>query len=69
MSNHVKRRDWRRGGSRSAPKPRRRKSRPKTFRNEESAIAYAKKEGIVKYTLVNLKSESASDKKLRLVLG
>lgn len=68
MSNHVKIRDWKRGGSRSGPKPRRRKIRPKTFKTEEAANSYAKSMGIEKYILVNLRPESASEKKLKILL-
>ena len=66
MSNHVKIRDWKRGGARAAPKPRRRKARPKTFKSEESAHAYAKANSIAGYTLKNLKAESGSVKKIRI---
>ena len=68
MSNHVKIRDWKRGGARAAPKPRRRTARPKTFKTEESANAYAKAHGIAKFTLRNLKADSAPVKKLRIEL-
>ena len=67
MSNHVRIRDWKRGGARAAPKPRRRKARPKTFKTEESANAYAKKMGIKDYKIENLKNESKSTNKLRII--
>ena len=67
MSNHVRIRDWKRGGARSAPKPRRRKARPKTFKNEEAAHAYAKANSIAKYSLENLRLDSAENQKIRIV--
>ncbi|MCK5025793.1 MAG: hypothetical protein KAS15_04330 [Nanoarchaeota archaeon] len=67
MSNHVRIRDWKRGGARSAPKPRRRKARPKTFKSEESAHAYAKANDITKYSLDNIRLGSAENKKIRIV--
>jgi len=66
MSNHVRIRDWKRGGARSAPKPRRRKARPKTFKSEEAAHAYAKANDITKYSLENMRLDSAGDKKIRV---
>lgn len=69
MSNHVMIRDWKRGGARSAPKPRRRKARPKTFKSEEAAHAYAKAQGLDKYSLENLRLDSAEDKKIRIVFS
>lgn len=45
---------------------RRRSSRPKTFSSEETAIAYAKANGIEKYTLKNLKSAASKTKKIRI---
>ena len=68
MSNHVRIRDWKRGGARAAPKPRRRKARPKTFKSEEAANAYAKANGIAKYSLENMRLDSASEKKVRIVV-
>jgi hypothetical protein len=68
MSNHVKIRDWKRGGARSAPKPRRRSVRPKTFKTEEAAKAYASEQGLENYRLENMKADSASTKKLRILL-
>jgi len=41
--------------------------RPKTFSSEESAKAYAEKQGIKKYSLENLKSSESSVKKIRIV--
>ena len=67
MSNHVRIRDWKRGGARAAPKPRRRKARPKTFKSEEAANAYAKANSIAKYSLENMRLASASEKKVRIV--
>ena len=40
---------------------------PKTFKTEESAKAYADKNGIKKYSLKNLKSPESSAKKLLIV--
>ena len=48
-------------------KPRYRKSRPKTFKSEEAAKAWAEKQKIKNYDLVNLKLESSSQKKIRVV--
>ena len=48
-------------------KSRNRQNRPKTFKTEESAKAYAEKAGIKKYTLENLKSETSKIKKFRIV--
>ena len=44
------------------------KSRPKTFKTEESANAYAEKMGLTEYTLDNMKSPESSTKKLRIVV-
>ncbi len=67
MSNHVRIRDLKRGGARSAPKPRRRKARPKTFKTEDAANIYAKSQGIEKYELENIKPDSALVKKIRIL--
>lgn len=40
--------------------------RPKTFATEEAAKAYADKNGIKNYTLKNLKSPEAKEKKIRI---
>jgi hypothetical protein len=64
MSNHVRQRDEKRGGSRHTKIPRYRKSRPKSFKTEESAKAWAKEQGIEKYNLRNLRSEDATVKKI-----
>lgn len=48
-------------------KPRRITKRPKTFKSEESAKKYAETNGIKKYTLENLKTEGAKEKKLRII--
>jgi hypothetical protein len=42
--------------------------RPKTFKTEEAAKAYALKNKIKEYTLVNLKSSEAKTKKLRIMV-
>jgi len=41
--------------------------RPKTFKSEETAKAYAEANGIKKYSLVNLRAAEAQVKKLRIV--
>ena len=46
-----------------------RQARPKTFSSKESADAYAKKNGIVNYSLENLKSTESSTQKLRIVVN
>jgi len=43
------------------------RSRPKTFKTEESAKAFAEKQGIKDYQLVNLKSSASKTKKLKIV--
>jgi hypothetical protein len=45
---------------------RNRKPRPRTFKSEESAKAWAEKQGIKDYTLQNLRI-SDKDKKIRVV--
>jgi hypothetical protein len=49
-------------------KPKIRKKRPKTFKTEASAKAWAEKIGIKDYKLVNLKNTEAKEKKLKIVL-
>ncbi|MFH1638683.1 MAG: hypothetical protein ABIB71_09730 [Candidatus Woesearchaeota archaeon] len=44
-----------------------RAKRPKTFKSEESAKAWAEKKGIKKYELVNLKNYWRNEKKIRVV--
>lgn len=46
---------------------RHRSSRPKTFATEDAANKYAKENGITSFKLVNMKSEAASTKKLKIV--
>lgn len=67
MSNHVFIRDFQRGGSRSEHVPRNRSARPKTFKSEESAKAWAENKGVKNYKLVNLKNEESKTKKIRVV--
>ena len=67
MSNHVRIRDRKRGGPRSLTLSRFRKSRGKSFKSEESAKAYAEKEKITDYKLVNLKSLESKTKKIKIV--
>ncbi len=45
---------------------RNRKARPKTFKTEENANAWAANEGYKKYILVNLKSPENKTKKIRV---
>ena len=47
---------------------RRKRSRPKTFKTEEAAKAWAEKQGLKKYKLVNLKSSESKTKKIKVVL-
>ncbi|MCB9362200.1 hypothetical protein H6504_02080 [Candidatus Woesearchaeota archaeon] len=68
MSNHVRQRDEKRGGSRCQLVSRYRKIRAKTFSSEEAAKTWAKEQGIEKYTLENLKSSEATTKKIRVVV-
>lgn len=42
--------------------------RPKTFKTEASAKAFAEKQGIKEYTLVNLRSSASKTKKLKIVV-
>ena len=48
-------------------KIREKKKRPKTFKTEQAAKAYAEKHKIKDYKLINLKSEEAKVKKLKIV--
>jgi hypothetical protein len=64
MSNHVRQRDYKRGGSRHTNIPRYRKSRPKSFKTEDAAKAWLKEQGIEKFKLRNLKSDEAKVKKI-----
>lgn len=47
---------------------RNRKPRPKTFKSEEAANAWAKKQDYKKYILINLKSAESKTKKIRVKL-
>ena len=47
-------------------KSRHRKTRPKTFKTEESAKEYAKEQGIKDFKLINLKPDNAKSKKIRI---
>jgi hypothetical protein len=67
MSNHVKQRDLKRGGSRHTKVSRYRKTRPKTFASEELAKKWAKDNSVTDYILRNLKSEEAKTKKIQLI--
>ena len=55
-------RDMRYGKSRN-----KREHRPKTFRSEDTAKAYAESLGLKKYTLVNLYAPESQRKKLKIV--
>lgn len=50
------------------PGGRNRKARPKTFKTEESAKAWAEKNKITDYELVNLKSDSSKTKKIKIII-
>ena len=43
-------------------------SKPKTFKTEVSAAAWAKTHNVSDYTLVNLRSSAAKIKKLRILI-
>ena len=64
MSNHVRIRDAKRGGTRYYKLPRNRAKRSRTFKTEEAAHAWAKANGAKEYTLRNLKSPESSTKKI-----
>ncbi|RLE48156.1 hypothetical protein DRJ25_00550 [Candidatus Woesearchaeota archaeon] len=53
---------------RRAAKIKPRKKRPKTFKTEEAAKAYAEKHNIKDYKLVNIRKPGSSDKKIRIVI-
>jgi hypothetical protein len=67
MSNHVRQRDKRRGGSRSAKAARGRAKRPKTFKSEDAAKKWAEKQDMKKFHVVNIRNSEASSKKLKVV--
>lgn len=67
MSNHTFLRDRMRKGSRSQHTPRNRAQRPRTFKTEEAANAWAKQKGVSSYRLENMKNEDSKQKKLRIV--
>jgi hypothetical protein len=67
MSNHVRIRDTKRGGSRCQKVPRNRKSRDKTFSSVKAADTWAKLNKIENYAIVNLKNDSSSKKKIKIV--
>jgi hypothetical protein len=46
---------------------RNRKTRPKTFKTEQAALAYAKANNIASYILKNLKNPESKSKKLIIV--
>ncbi|MFT4311630.1 MAG: hypothetical protein ACMXYF_00175 [Candidatus Woesearchaeota archaeon] len=62
MSAHLKKREL------IIKNGRNRTPRPKTFKTEQAAQDYAKKQGIKKFTLVNLRSDASSEKKIRVVV-
>lgn len=53
--------------SRRGGRIREKKKRPKTFKTEAAAKAYAEKHKIKDYKLVNLKSSEAKQKKIKIV--
>ncbi|MFT4312883.1 MAG: hypothetical protein ACMXYA_00580 [Candidatus Woesearchaeota archaeon] len=63
MSVHLKKREI------IMKNGRKRQSRPKTFKTQEAANAYAKEKGLKNYSLKNLRSESASSAKYRIVVN
>lgn len=67
MSNHVRNRDMKRGGSRNTKVSRYRRSRPKSFKTEEAAKRWAEDQGLKDYTLKNLRSAEASTKKIIII--
>ena len=46
---------------------RRPRSRPKTFKTEEAAKAWAEKQGMKNFKVVNIKSDDSKVKKLKVV--
>ncbi|MFO7710595.1 MAG: hypothetical protein R6V53_02415 [Candidatus Woesearchaeota archaeon] len=62
MSNHVKQRDYKRGGSRHTKLSRYRKTRPKSFKTKEAAEAWAKQQGLKDYKLVDLHENQNTSK-------
>lgn len=62
MSNHVKVRDWKRGGSRYCKAPRYRSNRAKTFKTMEAAEAYAKEQGFKKFEIVDMHEGKQTNK-------
>ena len=46
---------------------RRPRARPKTFKTEEAAKAWAEKQGIKSYKFVNIKSPESKTKKIKIV--
>ena len=67
MSNHVRQRDMKRGGSRSCKADRGRAKRPKTFRTEAAAKKWAEAQKLKSFKIVNLKSDESKSQKLRVV--
>lgn len=61
MSNGIMRREERRGKHRNTRKP-----RPKTFKSEDAAHAYAKKYSITGYVLTNLRLDPRRTPKIRI---
>ena len=48
---------------------RRARARPKTFKTEEAAKAWAEKQGIKEYKIVNLKSSESKEKKIKVIVN
>jgi len=44
------------------------RTRPKTFKNEESAKRWAESQGIKKYSLENIKSSESQTKKFKVIV-
>mgnify|MGYP001040987083 CR=1 FL=1 len=63
MSVHIKKREI------IIKNGRNRTSRPKTFKTEAQAVAYAKEQGMKDVTVENLKSAEATTSKFRIVMN
>lgn len=67
MSNHIKKRDFRRGGSRSFKLPRFRKKRLKSFKTKEAAEKWAKDQGIKNPVIVDMHPYSNTNNKFKVM--
>jgi len=61
VHTRIKRKIVKTGGRNRTP-------RPKTFKTEELAQAWAGKQGLKDFSLVNLRSTEAKEKKIRVVV-